>query len=265
MNDNLDRSKADLAKLIGLGSEMLLDLDYRHRRETNSITKDEEADTKRIHGSFEKNYQRWYTEACAVIKQLLTDRLTEFKLLYHGDGKRKQINVATYNIQDWLNGVQAGINNFGEKVFNGFAAVLMRFKTQFDILCVARSRFQSSLFNITQLARADIFDSELDAARELLSAGFLRPDGMVADVVLEKHLAEVCVNHDVKLSAQHRTISTLNDTLKNAQVLDVPRWRQVQRLGDLRNLCGHSKDREPTKDEVAELIDGTEKFTKTLF
>jgi hypothetical protein len=193
------------------------------------------------------------------------DRLLEFAQLYHGDGKRKVINSSTYNIQDWLNGVRAGEDNFGRKIFDDFGTMFMRFQTQAGILNSARSRLKSSLFNIVQLTRADLFDSELDAARELLKAGFTRPAGMVAGVVLEKHLAQVCENHAIKPGSQKPTIATLNDALKNAEILDVPRWRQIQRLGDLRNLCGHSKDREPTKDEVAELIDGTEKFTKTVF
>jgi hypothetical protein len=265
MSDNLDRFKGDLAKLIGLGSEMLLDLDYRHRGETKSLKKEEEADAKRIYRSLEQNYQRWYTEACAVIKQLLPDRLHEFKQLCHGDGKRKKIDVATYNIQDWLNGVRAGTDNFGKKAYDDFAAVFMRFNTQLSILTATESRLKSSLFNIAQLTRADLFDSELDAARELVRAGFLRPAGMLAGVVLEKHLAQVCDTHEIPLCGQGRTISMLNDALKTAEVLDVPRWRQIQRLGDVRNLCGHSKDREPTKEEVTELIDGTERFIKTLF
>src|SRR5256885_1783602 len=112
MNSNLERFKTDLAKLIALGSEMLLDLNYRHELETNTLKKENQKDAQQIKGSLEKNYQRWYTEACAVIKQLLPDRLNEFRELYHGDGKRKRIDVATYNIQDWLNGVRAGIDNF---------------------------------------------------------------------------------------------------------------------------------------------------------
>jgi hypothetical protein len=63
----------------------------------------------------------------------------------------------------------------------------------------------------------------------------------------------------------HPTISDFTDLLKTASVLDVPSWRQLQRLGDIRNLCDHNKQREPTKDEVVELIDGTEKLCKTLF
>ena len=61
----------------------------------------------------------------------------------------------------------------------------MRFQAQVKILRAARSRLETSLFDIAQLTRADLFDSELDAARELLNAGFIRPAGMVAGMVLE--------------------------------------------------------------------------------
>jgi len=47
--------------------------------------------------------------------------------------------------------------------------------------------------------------------------------------------------------------------------LDVANWRWIQRLGDIRNLCAHAKDREPTKDEVLELVNGVEKCIKTIF
>ena len=67
------------------------------------------------------------------------------------------------------------------------------------------------------------------------------------------------------LRKQHPTISELNDALKDAGVLETPTWRSIQRLGDLRNLCDHNKNREPTEEEVTELIDGAEKFTKTLY
>jgi hypothetical protein len=39
---------------------------------------------KKIAGAFERHYQRWYTESLAVIKQLMPDRLQEFRQLYHG-------------------------------------------------------------------------------------------------------------------------------------------------------------------------------------
>lgn len=141
----------------------------------------------------------------------------------------------------------------------------MRFKTQLGILKAVENRFESSLFDIKQLVQADLFDSELDTSRELAKHGFLRAAGAVAGVVLEKHLEQVVTNHSIATKKQHPTISDLNDLLKNAGVLDVPTWRGIQRLGDLRNLCDHNKRKEPTPDDVTELIDGVAKVSKTLF
>lgn len=60
-------------------------------------------------------------------------------------------------------------------------------------------------------------------------------------------------------------ISDLNDTLKNAGVIEVATWRFIQHLADLRNLCDHKKDRDPTAQEITELIDGVAKISKTVY
>ena len=153
----------------------------------------------------------------------------------------------------------------GEKVFDDIGLVYRRYKTQLAIFESVATRFESTLLDIRKLTQADLFDSELDAARELTSHGFLRAAGVVAGVVLERHLSQVMDNHSVTTRKKGPTISDFNDSLKNAGVLETPPWRQIQRLGDLRNLCGHDKGKEPTKDEIEELISGVEKYTKTLF
>jgi hypothetical protein len=267
VSTNLDRFKNDLEKLTKLGDEMSVDLAIRNS--TSEQKEEWEREFKgiqdKVKGSFERNYQKWYTESLAVLRQLIPERLAEFIDLYHGDGKRKKIDSTTFNIQDWLNGVRAGEDYIGKKYYNDFAIVTMRLNTQIDILKSVSSRFESSLFDISQLVRADLFDSELDAARELTKNGFLRGAGAIAGVVIEKHLAQVCTTHNVTIKKKDPTISEFNDGIKNAGTIDVPAWRQIQRLGDIRNLCDHNKHREPTKDEVIELIDGAEKLCKTLF
>src|SRR5262249_44967115 len=150
---------------------------------------------------------KWYTESLAVVRQLIPNRLTEFEQLYSGDGKRKEINLTNYNIQDWLNGFRAGATLSTPKPFDDLASVSMRFNTQLEILGSIEGRFESTLFDIRQLVQADLFDSEVDAARELARSGFLRAAGAVAGVILEKHLAQVAANHNVKISKKHPTIN----------------------------------------------------------
>ncbi len=113
--------------------------------------------------------------------------------------------------------------------------------------------------------QSELLDGELASARELLKGKHLRAAGAVAGVVLERHLASVCSAHAIGSKKKNPTISEWNDRLKKANVIHVPVWRLLQRLGDLRNLCCHPLERDPTPDEVDELISAAEKITKTLY
>lgn len=113
------------------------------------------------------------------------------------------------------------------------------------------------------MVQADLFDNELDAAEEINKKGFRRGAGAIAGVVLEGHLATVCTNHKTTVP-RNPTISKLNDALKSTDVIDQPTWRLIQHLGDLRNLCDHKRGQEPTAEQIAELIAGVRKMTKTV-
>lgn len=103
MASNLDKYRQDLEKLLKAGEELLLNL-----LEVAQGRKGEEG--KAASGSkFIVGYQRWYSEAHEVVRQILPNRLTEFEKLYEGD-KRKTINSETYTIQDWLLGRRAPLS-----------------------------------------------------------------------------------------------------------------------------------------------------------
>lgn len=139
------------------------------------------------------------------------------------------------------------------------------FINQLNILKSAQRRFDSSLFDIKQVVQADLFDSELEAAEELNQKGFVRGAGAIAGVVLEKHLAQVCMNHSIKVTRKDPCVSDYNQILKGSNIIEVQDWRFIQHLADLRNLCDHNKSREPEKIEVEELILGVDKISKTIF
>jgi len=246
---NLEKYKQDLKRLINEGYNLFSDL---MKNENNASV-------------FHSGYQKWYSEAQEVIKQILPNRYDEFNQLYN-ETKRKSIDSLTYNIRDWLLGIRASVNEFTkEKRFEDFVAVVMRFRNQLSILKSAESRFESSLFDIKQLVQADLFNSELDAARELNKKGFMRGAGAIAGVVLEKHLSQVCENQKLKITKKNPTINDFNQLLKDNDVIDIPTWRFIQHLADLRNLCDHDKKRDPKKEEIEELINGVEKITKNIF
>ena len=178
---------------------MALDLGSRMRYENEEMKPKTREKYEEIKGSFEEKYQGWYTEATALVRQLIPDRLNEFQKLYLGDNKRKEVNLLTFTIQDWLHGFRSSSSPMGEKRFDDRSCTVTRFRMQRSILGAVESRFESSLHDVRQLVRADLFDSELEMAGELLKTGFLRAAGAVAGVVLEKHLGQVAENHSVRL------------------------------------------------------------------
>lgn len=261
MRGNLDKYRSDLQRLGQLGEDMLLDLSLRDS--ANGAGHQEIA--RELHGRFERDYQRWYTEAAAVVQQIIPGRAAEFQQLYRDDGKRRSNDRTMHGIQDWLTGRCASRANAGGDRSDHLLAVSLCLKTQIEILQSAAARFESSLFDIRQLLQADMFDSEIEAARELAKQGFSRAAGSIAGVVLEKHLRQVLAHRGIPVRKAEPTLNDFNDLLKKADAVDVPGWRKIQRLVDIRNLCGHSKQRDPSDEEVGELIEGVDKIVQTLF
>lgn len=256
MVSNLEKYKKDLDILFEDGMKLLYGFAYEI---SDGEEKKKLAKQKRV--DFTANYESWYTEALEVICQILPERIDDFKKLYKNE-KRKEITFATYTIADALMGLQVsrGLDLVADK-----KSAFIKFKQQFNILRSAEKRFESSLFDIKQLVQADLFDSELDATRELNKKGFVRGAGAVAGVVLEGHLLQVCKNHKIKVSKKKPTINDFNQPLKDNGVIEISTWRFIQHLADLRNLCDHKKKKNPTETEIEELIKGVEKITKTIF
>jgi uncharacterized protein (UPF0332 family) len=258
MNTNLESFKNELSELIKEGRRLYYSLIVKNG---NHTPEQEKKLNKLKLPDFVGNYEQWYSRAYVVIKQILPERLDDFQKLYKND-KRKQIDFLTYTISDCLLGL---VTRLGSAIKADESAAIPKVDQQVNILESAEKRFESKLFDIVKIVQSDLFDSELDASKELLKNGFLRGAGAIAGVVLEKHLSEACLNHKITIKKKDPTISDLNDLLKKGSIIEVPLWRFIQHLGDLRNLCDHNKKREPTKEEVNELIDGVQKMIKTLF
>ena len=256
MASNLETYKNDLEKLISNGQSLFLSM-----FDECDLDVPDHVDKKKL-PSFHLEYQTWYSESLAVVKQLIPHREDDFVELYKKPRNRKEISVENYSIEDYLQGLSM---TRGDKVIVAPDAAISKFRQQREILRSAQSRFESSLFDMKQLLQADLFDSELDAATELNRKGFVRGAGAIAGVVLEGHLKEVCKNHKIQIKRRKPGISDLAEALKSEEVIDVSMMRKIQYLGDLRNLCDHKRESEPTKENVSGLIEGVSEVIKNLF
>ena len=245
-----EEQKKEIEELVSLGNEMwnaLYNTDLKEKNLTEENIKN--------FNFFLKNYERWYSRAYAVIKIIQPDRLDDF-IKWYRDNKRKNVSIDNYCISDALRALS------GPGYQPNIAIFLIR--QQVGILKSCLDRFDSKLYDIQATLQADLFDSEIDAAKHLQKRGFLRASGAICGVVIEKHLSQVCTQKGITLRKKSPTIADYNDALKDI-AYDTINWRKTQHLGDLRNLCDHNKDREPTKEEVTELISGTEWLTKNIF
>lgn len=211
---------------------------------------------------FQYDYQRWYTKALKAVASLAPDRHAEFRGYYEVDPRRKSLGYGTYVIQDFLKGVAP--NRLSYPDFDTRAQVLKCFFNQLTILNSIGERVDSVLGNIEGELYAEIQDSEVKVARQLAKVS-LRAAGALVGVIIEGHLQKVAKAHDVKITKKNPTIADLNDPLKAATVIDTPAWRKISYLADLRNLCSHKKEAEPTKEQVDELLQGAEWITKNVF
>jgi len=212
--------------------------------------------------SFYFDYQTWYTQAVCVVEIALPDRVAEFRRYYEIDPKRKELSYSSYVIQDFCkNIVPAG---YAYREFNSISSASTCLVNQIGILQSVNARLDSIIGNIHQSLLADVRDRELETAQNLLKVS-VRAAGALAGVVLERHLQEVTKTHQLTFRKKHPTLSDYSEALKKANVIDVPAWRKLGYLADMRNNCCHSKGDDPTGDQARELLEGVNWALKTVF
>ena len=275
MISNLEKYKEDLNKLIADGKKlsMAMKADFSHVDYKENLKKELKDDRKvsehlKQLPSFKRDYQTWYSEALYLLKQLLSDRIPDFKKLYEKPKNRKNdISCENYVIEDALLDFDLiGKTHWGDKVTLATPpTAIPKFEQQLSIIASVKRRFESSLFDIKQLVQADLFDSELEVARELNKKGFIRGAGAIAGVVLEKHLSQVCGNHNLIVKIKNATINDYNQLLKDSDVIETKDWRFIQHLADLRNSYVHNKEKKPKKEDIEDLLDGVGKISKTIY
>jgi hypothetical protein len=227
MLSNLDRYKTDLESLIAKGWALhsAMQAECFPEQFKDALTKkygNKGPQVLKGLPSFHDDYQPWYSETKGLVKQLLPDRLSDLVRHYEKPKSRKDITFENYAIEDYLQGLSVTRGVTVQEKVVGPDAAIPHFRQQMAILKSVSARFDSSLFDIRQLVQADLFDSELDAANELARKKFTRAAGALAGVVLERHLGQVCDNHNIKVAKKEPHISVSSGDQ------DCMRWNWAQ-------------------------------------
>ena len=270
MSEKMKKFESDLDRLIDKGDDLLLAIQFQCDTENFKQLLKEKIDNDKMEvliknlPDFNSEYQSWYSEAHALIKQVLPDRLEDFKSYYEFPRVRKEITAANYRIRDCLQGLTV-TQGFNRVVIVDSKSAIPIFVQQLNIVKSAKATLASSLIELTSILQADLFDSEIDSARALAKSGFLRAAGAICGVVIEKHLKQACNTHGITIRKKNPAISDLNQALKDKNSISIPQWRFIQHLADIRNICDHDKGKEPEKNDIDDLISGTDKVLKTIF
>ncbi|WP_299865106.1 hypothetical protein [uncultured Roseobacter sp.] len=270
-SEKTNKFSEELDQLVKEGEFLMMALEHEWRPEQfrkaygslfNDDDKAFDAFVRKL-PSFKSDYQSWYSRSYALIKQVVPDRLSDFTSYFDIPKGRKTVDFQNYMIRDYLQGLQTTRWD-GDVVVDGSAAI-PEFKQQLNMVKAAKDALASTLMDLKGVLQADLFDSEVETAVALAKAGYLRAAGAICGVVIEKHLRHVCDIHKISVRKKSPGISDLSQLLKDGDVTTVPQWRFIQHLADIRNICDHAKGREPTKEEIEDLVAGTEKVLKTVF
>lgn len=203
------------------------------------------------------SYQRWYSVASLLVKQAMPNRFVEFEVLYTGSAKTK-LDISTYGIHHHFVGVRP-IHLTEPSVH-----ALGLFAVQTQIVDSIEKFLVSSIAHITSEIRFELSESELQTAQELVRNGHIRAGGAVAGVVLEGFLRDICINSNCIFTKKSPSIGDYNDKLRDSGIYDNSTWKKILYLSEIRNLSVHKKEREPTPDEVSELIREVDKIMKVV-
>lgn len=255
--------KRELEDLVKQGDNLhyLSNFVFASRETLTNLPKEQKERCETIikNSNFASKYQEWYGKSLEYLSAFLPSRKNDFIELYKKNDadKRKSLSLLNYGIQDAI----VGIYN-ARAVSTEHGATLL--KQQVDILKSVLSVYESSIKSLLLDIQEQVLDDEIASAKKLISIN-LRAAGSLAGVILERHLKIVCQNNTVTIRKQNPAINDYNDALKSNGVIQLPVFRNIQLLGDLRNLCDHSKPVDPTSDDVSTLIDGVEKIIKTVY
>jgi hypothetical protein len=135
----------------------------------------------------------------------------------------------------------AGMGDTNYEIFRRLKSVLLAAKEDYE---------GGYLQNIRTLIQADVFDSELEQAEELLSSGYKISAAVIAGVVLETSLRQACQDHGLPIGK----LDKMNADLAKAGVYSKLVQKQITALADIRNNAAHGHSDQFDEADVANMV-----------
>ena len=125
------------------------------------------------------------------------------------------------------------------------------------IFMAAREDYEGGYLKSTRsLIQAEVFDSELEQSQALLDAGYKSPSAVVAGVVLETSLRELCDRQSIP----HGKLDKMNADLAKEGVFNKLQQKRITAISDIRNSAAHGKLEEFNEADVRDMIRDISRF-----
>ncbi|MCX7192241.1 MAG: hypothetical protein NTY60_01205 [Proteobacteria bacterium] len=156
---------------------------------------------------------------------------------------------------------------FGEFDNNTNSSLANAAEKGIAILKAIRSEISGGwMFTFKGLVAAELFADFLDMANHLLETGYKDSAAVMIGGVLEEHLRQLCLKHDLAVDdvKEDRVVAKksdrLNADLAKAEVYSKLDQKQITAWLDLRNNAAHGKYGEYTDQQVKQLLSGVIEF-----
>lgn len=130
-------------------------------------------------------------------------------------------------------------------------------KRLLPVFKAAKSDFDGGyLSSIRVFVQAEIFESELEQAEELLKSGYRTASAVIAGIVLETGLRELCDTNSIG----HGKLDRMNADLAKFGIYGRLEQKRITTLANIRNSAAHGKPDEFTDNDVSGMIRDIERF-----
>ena len=146
---------------------------------------------------------------------------------------------------------------FEESESSSYSSNLDNLRRMIAVFEAAREDFEGGyLASVHDLVRADVFGSELEQATELLKSNYAVAAAVIAGVVLETAIRELCTRNQIP----HAKLDKMNADLAKAGVYNAIVQKRVTHLAAIRNSAAHGNTEEFKTHDVRAMIDEVEQF-----
>ncbi len=112
------------------------------------------------------------------------------------------------------------------------------------------------LNSVRNLVQAEVFSTELEQASELLASGYRLPAAVVAGVVLETKLRQLCSDSGISAGKLDR----MNADLAKSALYNSIVQKRITAVAGVRNSAAHGRPDEFSDADVKDMIDFIERF-----